>query len=228
MDSLSKTLGPERRAWNYWFEDGLPTIVGGLGCLFGGLSFFFAGGIRLLFFPLYGVIVLRHGAITEWVKMHLTYPRTGYLSPPSPTQDAPAAAGNLTALTLDAQPAPRPETAGNQRERTVRFAALLVLAMFAVLGLFAIANPAMYAVAGVSMAVILWMLNRRDVMLSWFVIGGIPLVGVALAIYAPEVKWPVQRVGYFLVGCGVLIIADGAITLARYLWRNPVASVPAE
>jgi len=100
--------------------------------------------------------------------------------------------------------------------------------MFAVLGLFAVANPAMYAVAGVSMAVILWMLNRRDVMLSWFVIGGIPLVGAALAIYAPEVKWPVQRVGYFLVGCGVLIIADGAITLARYLRRNPVASVQAE
>ena len=228
MDSSSKILGPERRAWNYWFEDGLPTIVGGLGCLFGGLSFFFAGGIRLLFVPLYGVILLRHGAITEWVKMHLTYPRTGYVSPPSPTQDAPPVTGHLAALSLEADSAQLRESLSDQRERKVRFAGLLVIAMFAVWGLFAIANPAMYAVAGVSMAVILWMLNRRDVMLSWFVIGGIPLVGAALAIYAPEVKWPVQRVGYFLVGCGVLIIADGAITLARYLWRNPVASVQAE
>jgi len=81
------------------------------------LSFFFAGGIRLLFLPLYGVILLRHGAITEWVKMHLTYPRTGYVSPPSPAQDAPAATGNSAALSLDAEPAARGETAGNQRER---------------------------------------------------------------------------------------------------------------
>jgi len=155
-------------------------------------------------------------------------PAHGICVAPSPTQDAPPFTGNSAALSLEADAAQLRESASDQRVRKVRFAALLVIAMFAVLGLFVIANPAMYAVAGASMAVMLWMLNRRDVMLSWFVIGGIPLVGTALAIYAPEVKLPVQRVGYFLVGGGVLIIADGAITLALHLWRNPVASAQAE
>lgn len=42
MDTKSSTAA-QRRAWNYWFEDGLPTLVGGVGCLFFGLCFMFSG-----------------------------------------------------------------------------------------------------------------------------------------------------------------------------------------
>jgi hypothetical protein len=39
MDTKSSTTAAQRRAWNYWFEDGLPTLVGGVGCLFTRLTY---------------------------------------------------------------------------------------------------------------------------------------------------------------------------------------------
>jgi hypothetical protein len=51
---------------------------GCLGCLFFGLCFIFTGPApRLIFAVLYNVVLLRHRSIVEWLKVRLTYPRTG-------------------------------------------------------------------------------------------------------------------------------------------------------
>jgi len=46
-------------------------------------------------------------------------------------------------------------------------------------------------------------------------------IDLALALWT-------HRLEYFAAAGGLLIVADGAVALGRFLWRNPGVSVPAE
>jgi hypothetical protein len=71
-------------------------------------------------------------------------------------------------------------------------------------------------------------MNGKDFQLSWMTIGAIPLIGFYLAIFPPDALAPANRLGYFAAAAGLLILAQGALALLRYLWRNPAVSEPAE
>jgi hypothetical protein len=89
-------------------------------------------------------------------------------------------------------------------------------------------RPWSFAVAGIDLALALWIMNGKDFRLSWIVISAIPLIGFYLAIFPPDALTPAHRLGYFAAAAGLLIVADGAVALVHYLWRNPLASVSAE
>ena len=229
MDPNSSTTAAQHRARNYWFEDGLPTLVGGFGCVLYGLSLLFDHSLLgLLIVVLYGVILLRSRPIIEWLKTRLTYPRTGYVTPPfSPREELTPLVGRAT---LWPQPYPVliAATASVQQGRKKRMILVLVMLVAAVLGTMFIASPWIYAAAGLDVALALWVMNGKDLRLSWIAIGGLPLIGLYMASLPPRGLTPAHRLGYFLAASGLLIAADGAVALVRYLWRNPMQSVSAE
>lgn len=223
------TTKAQHRAWNYWFEDGLPTLVGGFGCVVFGFSFIFDHSLfRLVLVAIYSAILLRNRPIVEWLKIRLTYPRTGYVTPPYSPQDELPPLPDLAALSLHADPAKLAKTAGEQSERKKRMILVLTMVIAAVLGTMFIDRPWSFAAAGVDLALALWIMNGKDFRLSRLVIGAIPLIGLYLSISPPDDLTPAHRLGYFAAAAGGLTIADGALALLRYLWRNPAASVPAE
>jgi hypothetical protein len=229
MDAKSPTTAAQHRAWNYWFEDGLPTLVGGCGCVLFGLSFLFDHTVfRLVWMALYGVILLRHRPIVEWLKARLTYPRTGYVTPPSSPKDELPPLPDVAELSLEADPVRLLENASEGHERKKRMILVQVMLLAAVLGTMFIDHPWTYAAAGIDLALALWIMNGKDFQLSWIAIGGIPLIGFYLAIFPPASLTPAHRLGYFVTAVGVLIVAEGAVALVQYLWRNPAASVFAE
>src|SRR5208283_1221322 len=106
--SLSPTLQAERRSWHYWFVDGLPSIL--TGAVFLLLAFFFFYERRTSHSPisfvmvftalfLWGAITLRQREILDWRKAKITYPRTGYATPP-PFTEGGLAPLELTMLSL--------------------------------------------------------------------------------------------------------------------------------
>ena len=229
MDTSNPTEAAQHRAWNYWFEDGLPTLVGGFGCFLFGLSFIFDHSLfRLAPFALYVCILLRNRPIIEWLKVRLTYPRTGYVTPPYSSQDELPPLPDLAALSLQADPARTAKTASDRNDREKRMIMVLALLLPAVLGTMFIDHAWSYAAAGMALALALWIMNGKEFQLSWIAIGGIALVGLYMAVSPPEGLTPAHRTGYFSAACGLLLVANGAVALAHYLWRNPVARVSAE
>jgi hypothetical protein len=228
MDTKSPAIA-QRRAWNYWFEDGLPTLVGGLGCVFFGLAFIFDHSLfRLVLMGIYCFFLLRHQLIVDWLKTRLTYPRTGYVTPPYSPQGQLAPLPHLAGLSLEAAPARLEKMASEQRGRKWRLVLVTAMVSAAFLATMFIDRPWMYTVAGMVLALALWGMNGKEFQLSWFAIGGIPLIGIVLAISRPEVLTPAHRLGFFVFAVGLWIVADGAVALVRHLWRNPMASVPAK
>lgn len=229
MHTQSSTAA-QHRAWNYWFEDGLPTLVGGFGCFVFGLSFIFDRPplFRLLLAAPYYVILLRNRSIIEWLKARLTYPRTGYVTPPASSQDEPPPLPDLKSVSLHADPARLAKAADEQHARKQRMILVLTMLIAAVLGTMFIDRSWAFPAAGIDLGLALWIMNGKDFRLSWMVISAIPLMGFSLAIFPPVALTPAHRLGWFATAGGLLIVGDGAVTLVRYLWRNPGLSVPAE
>ena len=219
----------QQRAWNYWFEDGLPVLVGGFGLLFFGASMLFDHSLfRLVLFGLYCVILLRHRMIIEWLKVRLTYPRTGYVTPPRSSQDELPPSADLAALSLQADPEKVARAVAEHQNAKKRMIPVLALLLPAVLGTMFINRPWSYAAAGVALALALWIMNGKEFRLAWIAIGGIPLIGLYMAVFPLASLTPAHRIGFFTTACGLFIVANGAVGLAIYLWRNPVARVRAE
>jgi ABC-type cobalamin transport system permease subunit len=90
-DPTTPVLEAQQRCWSYWFIDGLPSLVAGPSCLIMAL-FLLAAQLRptrpltitfaiaaLLLYPL---MLFRMKQVIEWLKVRITYPRTGYTAPP--------------------------------------------------------------------------------------------------------------------------------------------------
>jgi|SRR5271165_276496 len=93
--SQSPVLFAARAAETHWYADGLENIYRGLlllllsvdfflpvpspnGSLYGTVAPFFSLGGLIMF----GVLILSHRTIIEWIKAKLTVPRIGYVAPP--------------------------------------------------------------------------------------------------------------------------------------------------
>jgi hypothetical protein len=79
------------------------------------------------------------------------------------------------------------------------------------------------AIAGL-FASALWA-PRKNERVSWLTILGLPLLGLCMTIFFAPGSGPADLMAWFLAGWGGLFLLDGAITLTRYLLRNPVSNV---
>jgi len=233
--TLSPTLQAERRSWHYWFEDGLPSLLTSAGCLL--IAFFMLyprhhskslprAVLSLTAVVLYGAILIFHRQILDWLKARITYPRTGYVSPPYFAED-PAPSLDLTALSLQGADANRPEDAARlHADRKHRLWLAIALTLVAIVPTMFVRSPWICSATGVLLGAALWFGARHEQRLSWIVLGGFPLVGFWMSIFlSPAVIGP-ERVAYFLAGAGLLFFVDGALSLVRYLAHNPRPSSP--
>ena len=228
--SSTPLLSVEQRAWRYWFEDGLPTLTVGIGCLLGAifsthnrsrgatpLSIATASAALLL----YCALLLFQRQIIEWFKFRITYPRTGYTRLPYLEQEAasPVEAYPLSIRGGDANRPDEVQRAHAHRQQRLLFtcAAIAVAAVAMVL----IQSPWICALAGFVMALALWIWGRKIQSPSWIVLGGFPLIGCYMAFFRPDHAIAEHRITFFLVGAGVLFALDGSFMLIRFLRANP-------
>jgi hypothetical protein len=244
----------DHRAKDYWFSDGIPALVFGAAyivlllevcAIFGFLyllphvssnwlwlfnSAFVASPVvvflSLVWFGLW------HEDIIEFIKSRITYPRTGYVAPPSywtekeeERENPPATLPGAVLHWIDRLP-----IFESQPGRTVR-ACLRVLFWVWVLGIFepswlppklrwifiamlALPSPSRFREFRKKAAQ-----DKRQ----WIKVLGFPLSVLALIAFFFLLKQhPTVGMALFLLSPGVLVMLGGAIDLARYLHSNPL------
>ena len=211
-----------RRAAAYWFSDGLPEIVAGTGlaALGGGLLWFHrnrpdAIQDRLLYIlPLLAVVVLVftfQRSINLYLKSRVTFPRTGYVRPP--TQEAPQTEG-LTTLELKGQPQ-RPPSENVTRFRYV--VVNLLICGFALGGAFE--QPVGIPIALTVLAVLLYTGSRNSERpYHWASMLLLPLMG--LFVMPLSLNGRGNSAAALLVG-GAWLAGQGLWRLVFYLRLHP-------
>ena len=210
-----------RRAASYWYVDGLPEILFGLMLVvMAALAFLwrrytakpwreFDWIIVCVGFTLY---FLMERDVLDFLKSHVTYPRTGYVQPP---EERDWSYRTLTTLSLRPDP-PAKENVTYFRLRTVGPIWLLFF-VFMTYG----SPPAGWLVALVmpALAATLYLVNRRSERpYRWW-------SAFILALTGPVFLWvdvpaPLQRALPFLLSGGWLL-AQGVCRLVNYLRTNP-------
>jgi hypothetical protein len=220
----------EERAWRYWFADGLATLVAGVTCLL--IAWFvlldtnrpatpFHIAFTFVLLTLYGIVLLRQRELVEWLKSKVTYPRTGYVLPPSFAENNSQAL-DFTVLTKSGADAARAEEWRKIHEDRKRRAALTILLMGStMLAMLVIRNPWICALAGIAMSAGLWIGAKKDQRLTWVVLAGFPLLGLYMSISRFGKANGPDRAAYFLAGAGVLFLMEGTVSVVRYLKENP-------
>lgn len=220
--SSSPVLDAERRAWNYWFVDGLFNILSGIGCLLLAASFEIDKRRSTLNFViatccyfLFLAIMLRREQVLGWLKSRITYPRTGYVPYP---YKPPAA---LTELRIDD---PEPETPLDVRRarwnRALRSLPGIIALGVALALLVVVKTPWVCLVAAALYGFAFGSMTDRGIKYSLTAMLVMSFVGLGMSLL---------RVGGFhrfdllTAGAGLVLMTDGMITLIRYLRRNPVA-----
>ncbi|HEY6371545.1 MAG TPA: hypothetical protein VIX37_13275 [Candidatus Sulfotelmatobacter sp.] len=220
-------LAAEERAWNYWFVDGLTNLVVGANTLLLALAVVYPPrwppkplpiALWLIALVLYVAVAVRYREIVEWLKARTTYPRTGYVQAPFPD---PEQAANFTTISLGAN-SPPPEVQIRQMQRRIRWTIVVALAAVGSLAFRIIEARWKWTVAGILFSVAM-ILARKDYRLSWILPVGFPILGLYITALVPRL----QGSSYFICGMGLLFVLDGAVTLIRYLLRNPKPKAPA-
>jgi hypothetical protein len=230
MPLPSLVLSAEQRAWQYWFDDGLPTLVAGVGCLFAALFFAYDRSqnsthvsIVLGFTGLlvYGVVLLFNREIVDCLKSKITYPRTGFIQPPYFAEEASSSIDltTLSMLGVDAKRSADIDRLHAYRKQRLLFVCLVIAAGAA--AMMFVRSAWVCALAGVAMALALWVWGHKVQRLSWIIIGGFPIIGFYLAVFQAGRLVGPDRITFFLAGAGIVLVLDGALTLFRYLRANP-------
>lgn len=221
---MTSTVSPiaeaERKAWKYWFIDGLFDIVAGASYLLlvasfeidkarSTLNFVVASCCYFLCFA----IMIRQERILEWIKWRVTYPRTGYV--PNPYKRPP----ELTELRINCESSElTPEVKRSRRKRTLHSIPGVIAIGLAFI-LIASVNAAWVAlVAGILLSFAFWSFRNFQITLSWLVVLGMPFVGLIVS-FLPISGF--KRVDALMFGAGILFFANGVISLVGYLRRHP-------
>jgi len=215
-------LTPGRRAAAYWFVDGLPDIVFGLTLLVFG-----AAGIMwriyaphpwvydlLLMLAGFGLFYWKERAVLDFLKSHVTYPRTGYVQPPD---EAPPPA-ILTSLSLTpARPAD---------DNVTHFMRRTVMAVWYVLYCSFSKDPPRWLapLLMVALAVALYAANREsERSFRWWSTLILALTG--LVFVWGDVPPRLQPLLSMVLAGGWLVL-HGACKLLHYLRVNPSPRSP--
>jgi hypothetical protein len=222
-----QTISYGRRAATYWFVDGLPEL------LFGLMLIVMAGVALLLsirtpgpwkwpwraldLLLIYGGLVLYlvyERGILDFLKVRLTYPRTGYVQAP---EEKEWRVETVTTLSLLRPEPPPKENVSFFRLRTV-WPVLMAVLLFPIHG-----NPIgrwFVPCVTTALAVALYVVNRESERpYRWWSALILAVAGLVFA-WAPvpgPLQWPLP----FLL-TGVWMAAQGAYTLVHYLRTNPL------
>ncbi len=215
---------PGRRAAAYWFADGLPEIVVGLGfATLGGVALWFHHFaartwkvrtlVLLIQMCLLGAVFVYDRAITLFLKSRLTFPRTGYVRPPAHLEDINRRE-TVISLGLANQDGPPPDQ-NVTHFRTTTIGVLIAGNFLA----GAIPAPADLPIALCAVAVLLYFLHRRSERpYHWAAL--LPLAGAGFAAMTLHMSSDDNSWATLLLG-GVWLAAMGACTLAEYLRTHP-------
>jgi hypothetical protein len=209
---------PGRRAAAYWFIDGLPEIAFGLAYLVWGVLGMAWGFHRPNLWYKWAtiaaavgflVLFVRDRKVLDWLKARLTYPRTGYVRPPSETKPQP-----YDPLITLSNPARVDENVTFFRIRGVW---TFFLAM-ALINLFEGARWSV-AVMMIAAAILEYHMNREEVhRYSWRTM--LPIVPAGILAAFLDLP-PHSRQFIPLVIGGVWLLSHGTWTLMRYLHAHP-------
>ena len=233
--SPSPVLDAEHRAWNYWFVDGLANLVGGLLCLLlASVSFLVPAPhhvasplvitLAVLGYCIYALVFSRFRQTLEWLKARITYPRTGYATPPYFTNwEVPPIELNMLNLSNVAEK--EALNARRVREDVHRrgwfFVAIIAAAEISTL---LIETPWICGVMGTTAGLKIWLTTRKNERMSWAVAFALPFAGLYMfAFPGLNRTLRIERLGFFLAGVGLVLVLTGAISLVRYLRRNRAA-----
>lgn len=200
----------EQRVKRYWFTDGIAEMIGGgmfilLGVYFSLQEFLgqnsLLGGIlqaSLALLMIAGAYASRR--LVNFLKTHITYPRTGYVEYPA-----------------------------NQKERKSRLVLVVILAAaisaltMAFIRLFE-SFDAMVAVTGFVVGMILVLLRAKASGLARFYLLGVVSMVLGFALSSSGLPNG-YSLGLFYSLMGICFLISGALTLQHYLHANPL---PAE
>jgi len=202
---------PGRRAAAYWFSDGLPECIFGAAYLVWGVL-----GIvwRLDLLVHWGRLPMLAGLlgfslvlgfdrkILEWLKVRLTYPRTGYVRPPA-YPEPPGAVQTL----MDAPPSDENVTSFHRFTVVVFFQAMILATMSREFWTVPVCMTIV--------AVLVYILNRREArQYPWWSVLPIALAGwLSLLVSLPLKIRPLLPI---LIG-GAWLLSRGTWTLVHYL-----------
>lgn len=227
----SPVVAAERRAWNYWFIDGLPNLVAGLACLVLSSTFIILMhyrhtrplmiGLAILGIVIWGAVYIRLRQTLEWLKTRITYPRTGFAAPPYFTDD-PKPTSDLAMLNLST--ATEKETIrelllSEDTRRRLWFMFGIFLAA-AIVGAF-IPSRLLCAAGGLITGAMIWLAARKDPRKSWSAVFGLFFAQMIFTFNFGTSTPRVERAGFFMAGVGFALALTGTIALVRYLLRNP-------
>jgi len=214
---------PGRRAAAYWFIDGLPEIVAGAGlvALGGGAVLFhqiephswpFRVTFLVLAFVSLTVVFGLHRSISLFLKSRVTFPRTGYVRPPSEYEEV---AKRESVLTLGLEGDARPPDQNVTRFRCSTVCVIICAPMLAGV----IPNSFGLPIALSGMAILLYVLHRNSERpYPWASVLLLPAAGIGtmlLRMSQDENAWAATLIG------GVWLAAQGAWRLLGYVCRNP-------
>ncbi|HKF53312.1 MAG TPA: hypothetical protein VKB26_13435 [Candidatus Acidoferrales bacterium] len=229
---VSPVLDAERRSWDYWFVDGLPYLSAGiLGLLIAAIFLLVdryghthSPFLIVLVVVMLGFVALVYARLRqtlEWLKSRITYPRTGYVPPPYFTDHSTPPA-DLVMLNLSG--VREKETIApllvSEDLRWRLWVALLILPAEPLVGQF-IASHALCTLIGCVGGFFAWLLSRKDPRKAWAVLFGLLFAQIYTCDFLSRPH--IEGAFYFLAGVGFALALAGAIVLARYLRRNPVA-----
>jgi hypothetical protein len=214
--SESQVFEAKRRARNYWNVDGLPTLVSGLFLLlFVAITQTPAWLGAWLVFPWVFIALYEclDQGIVRWLKERLTYPRTGYVA----SQEERDPPSDVIQLSLN-----REEAEVQRALRPSLTAAILAVVAAAPVLIWSIVLVRPWIDTGWVEASFFLMLAiaklralNRD-KLAYIDVFGFLLAAVADAVF------PARRGLILFLAPGMVFTARGAITLLRYMRRNPV------
>ena len=222
---------PGRRAAAYWFEDGLPELLAGLMffvCFLVLLASYLKWINYVLFMVLWNVGITFLLTLPAWgwkvldlVKTGLTYPRSGYATPPGdpgPGQDFfYDLLGKRKRETILTFRTPPPQKT-NVTNFGFRFQIIFILAILAYFIPFCIKGWSV-ALVTLAMAAVLHLITRRDAhAYTWFSVLPVALAGLLAAFL--DLPPNTRTIIPILILSGWLVIR-GLWLLVRFLRTHP-------
>lgn len=212
-----------RRAAAYWFIDGLPEIVAGLGfAVLAGAAVWFdqirphrwpeRTAFAAISIVALSVVFVCDRRIILFLKSHLTFPRTGYVRPPGNWEEV-SQKEIILSLGLTGEPRPPDQNVTRFRSSTI----FVLVCGNVVAGIIAV--PVGLPIAMTAVAILLYALHRdSERPYHWASVLPLPLAGLAamqLHMSQDANAWCAVLLG------GVWLAAQGLWRLAGYMRRHP-------
>lgn len=209
-ESVSSVFQAKVRAWQYWNVDGLPNITLGVALLLQGVADLWdhrhPHSILPIFMVVFSIAIcmdqIFSRKIVGWLKARITYPRTGYASPPRTLYTDPAML-----------------SANEQKQQRKTKWVLIFLVFFLVLSTYfsVIYEHWYFAFTAFLGAGLMWFFARKT-KLPWYLPLPLLFCGLLLTVL-PTDRRDTHALG--ILGVGVQLLFMGGIALARYLREHP-------